>query len=149
MEKMTVRNDEFFGNVAEMLRSGRQVTIPVKGASMLPAIRGERDLVVLERAPEYRVGDIVLFRYNGRYILHRIIGKGAQADRLLIQGDGVLDRTESLAADAVLARVTRILRGGSRAVDPASPPALRRWRRWRRTPRLFRLLLLALLRRCG
>ena len=48
MEKMTVNNEAFFGNVITLLRKGKKVTIPVKGTSMLPFIVGEVDLVVLE-----------------------------------------------------------------------------------------------------
>ena len=45
MEKMVIANDEFFVPVRQMLEEGHSVTIPVKGFSMLPFIRGERDLV--------------------------------------------------------------------------------------------------------
>lgn len=48
MEKMTVNNEAYFGNVITLLRKGKKVTIPVKGTSMLPFIVGEVDLVVLE-----------------------------------------------------------------------------------------------------
>ena len=69
MRKLVIDNDELFGRVVELLQEGREVTIPSKGFSMLPFIRGERDLVVLERADEIKPGDIVLFRLDGRYIL--------------------------------------------------------------------------------
>ena len=50
MEKMVVDNDLFFSDVLQVLEQGRRVTIPVKGFSMLPFIRGTKDLVVLEKA---------------------------------------------------------------------------------------------------
>ena len=61
MEKMIVDNDTFFADVLQMLDQGKRVTIPVKGYSMLPFIRGGKDLVVLEKAggtpePDLRQG---------------------------------------------------------------------------------------------
>lgn len=76
MEKVVISNDIFFAEVLRVLREGKNVTIPVKGVSMLPFIRGDRDSVELEPLADARplaVGDIVLFRVAGRYILHRII----------------------------------------------------------------------------
>ena len=81
MRKLVIDNDELFGRVVELLQEGREVTIPSKGFSMLPFIRGERDLVVLERADEIKPGDIVLFRLDGRYILHRVMDADAALGR--------------------------------------------------------------------
>ena len=62
MEKMVVDNDLFFSDVLQVLEQGRRVTIPVKGFSMLPFIRGTKDLVILEKAGEdLKADDIVLF----------------------------------------------------------------------------------------
>ena len=62
MEKMIIDNDTFFADVLQMLDQGKRVTIPVKGYSMLPFIRGSKDLVVLEKADgNLRADDIVLF----------------------------------------------------------------------------------------
>ena len=73
---MTVNNDEFFGEVIALLREGKNVTIPVKGESMLPFIVGGVDSVVLEGVDggspagsvlrTANVGDVVLFRADGR-----------------------------------------------------------------------------------
>ena len=40
MDKMIIDNDTFFADVLRLLDQGKQVTIPVKGFSMLPFIRG-------------------------------------------------------------------------------------------------------------
>ena len=59
---MVVDNDTFFSDVLQVLEQGRQVIIPVKGFSMLPFIRGCKDLVVLEKADgDLKADDIVLF----------------------------------------------------------------------------------------
>ena len=65
MESLVINNDEFFASVLDCLASGSDATIPVKGFSMLPLIRAEKDLVVLGTFDELREKDIVLFRYCG------------------------------------------------------------------------------------
>lgn len=155
MEKMTVNNEEFFGNVISLLRQGKRVTIPVKGTSMLPFIIGERDLVILEGVEEgspYGVprrsacpGDAVLFLSNNRFILHRILDFDGQgiAD---IQGDGVLAAKERCGRDGIFGRVVTVLKHGEHPVDVSSGRYRRKIRLWLTlTP--FRRILLGLWRR--
>lgn len=102
-EMMIVNNDAFFASVIDLLRDGKRVTIPVKGTSMLPFIVAERDLVVLEgveaASPAGKPrrladrGDVVLFRFNNHYVLHRVLDFAAGGDAV-IQGDGVLAAKE-------------------------------------------------------
>ena len=119
MDKMVIENGEFFARVTELLAQGKTVTIPVKGFSMLPFIRGEKDLVVLDKPGSLSVGDIVLFRIGDRYIMHRIIRM--DGNRLEIRGDGVYASTEKVAVDSVCGKAVKILRAGKREVDPYSP----------------------------
>lgn len=46
-----------------------------KGYSMYPMLRQHKDLLVISRKPEGRLkkNDVVLFKRNGKYILHRIV----------------------------------------------------------------------------
>lgn len=133
MEKMTVDNDTFFTGVLQVLEQGRQATIPVKGFSMLPFIRGGKDLVVLEKADgPVKRDDIVLFHLGpadgGRYVMHRVIA--VDGDEVDIMGDGVPKNREHVRRDRILAKATTILRDGKRAVDPYSPGQLRLVRFW-------------------
>ena len=137
--KLIVDNDLLFGDVVRLLGEGRTVTIPVKGYSMLPLIRGEKDLVVLERAVEPSVGDIVLFHHCGRYILHRIIAFDGQV--AVIRGDGVQKATERCGKEHIYGKVTAILRCGTRRVDPYSPGMMRIYRLWEAVRPLRRYIL--------
>ena len=129
MEKMTVNNDAFFGNVIALLHDGKKVTIPVKGVSMLPFIVGEVDTVVLEGIEEAtpegmprrmaHKGDAVLFRVNNHFLLHRILDFDKD-DVAIIQGDGVLCSKERCGRDGIFGRVVSVLKKGSRAVDVES-----------------------------
>ena len=124
MDKMIIDNDTFFADVLRLLDQGKQVTIPVKGLSMLPFIRGGKDLVVLEKAGEVlEADDIVLFhvgpREGGRYVMHRILS--IDGDTVDIQGDGVPETHEHVHRNQVIAKAVEILRGGKCRVDPYSP----------------------------
>ena len=124
MDKMIIDNDTFFADVLRLLDQGKRVTIPVKGLSMLPFIRGGKDLVVLEKAGEVlEADDIVLFHVGplegGRYVMHRILS--IDGDTVDIQGDGVLETHEHVHRNQVIAKAVEILRGGKRHVDPYSP----------------------------
>lgn len=66
MDKLIVENDEFFGKVVSLLAEGHSVTVPVKGVSMLPFIRGDKDSVVLEGLnPALRMGNPALALMSG------------------------------------------------------------------------------------
>ena len=146
MGKIVVENEVFFTHVREMLDTGRRVTIPVKGYSMLPFIRGEKDLVVLEKAGgDLSEGDIVLFYVgeepHGRYILHRILS--IDGNRVEIMGDGVVGSRERVTRERIYAKVVSILRNGKREVDPESLRERRKARLWRKLLPVRRYLLFA------
>ena len=93
---MLLTNRLFFEQVEAMLAEGHEVQIRMKGHSMRPLLRNERDIAVLTPIAKYapapvpaagapadpppsgigalRTGDVVLFRCEGRHILHRIVG---------------------------------------------------------------------------
>ena len=144
MEKMIVDNDTFFADVLLMLDEGKRVTIPVKGYSMLPFIRGGKDLVVLEKAgADLRADDIVLFRLGpragGRYVMHRILS--IDGDAVDIMGDGVPKTHEHVRRSQICAKAVEILRGGKRVVDPYSPGQLRLVHFWQRLLPIRRYIL--------
>jgi len=144
MEKMVVNNDTFFSDVLKVLDQGRRVTIPVKGYSMLPFIRGGKDLVVLEKAGgELKADDIVLFHIGpeegGRYVMHRILS--IDGDAVDIMGDGVPKNHEHVHRKQILAKAVEILRGGTRSVDPYSPRVLGKVHFWQGLRPVRRYLL--------
>lgn len=145
MEKLVIDNDLFFAEVLRMLREGRRVTIPVKGVSMLPFIRGGRDSVVLEPVEDagtLAAGDIVLFRYGGRYILHRILKiRDGIAE---IRGDGAVS-SEHCPLQDICGRAVTILKKGSVPVSPYGKGYRLKAALWNRLP--LRRYILAVFRR--
>ena len=56
-----------------LLEKNKLINAPV-GVSMLPLLRPNRDVVILENNLKPEIYDVVLYkRDNGKYILHRII----------------------------------------------------------------------------
>lgn len=139
-ENRAIDNNTYFNAVTTMLKEGQDVTINVRGASMLPFLSESRsDQVILEGAeagtPDGRervkvnVNDIVLFRLGDRYILHRIL-KINDNDIAEIQGDGILNAKEHCHRDQILARVSTIIRSGKDAINTKSSTYRRNVRIW-------------------
>ena len=139
-ENRAIDNNTYFDAVTTMLKEGQDVTINVRGASMLPFLSESRgDQVILEGAeagtPDGRervkvnVNDIVLFRLGDRDILHRIL-KFNDNDSAEIQGDGILNAKEHCHRDQILARVSTIIRCGKDAINTKSSTYRRNVRIW-------------------
>lgn len=136
---MIVNNDAFFEAVISLLREGKTVTIPVKGDSMLPFIEGGVDSVVLEGVEEgspaggvrrtAKAGDIVLFRTDSQFIVHRILRFGGDGVAE-IQGDGILQTVDRCPSERIYARVITILKKGRRPIPVQSASYRLRVRLW-------------------
>ncbi len=133
MDKRVIPNDILLGEVAALLREGRETVITPTGNSMLPFIRGGVDRVVLRRTDDVTVGDIVLVHIGGRYILHRLIAR--DGDALTLMGDGNLQGTESCTTADVVGTVTAVIRPSGREQTPG------KGRLWRILKPLRRYLL--------
>ena len=67
-------NDIFFAQVESEISQGRSVWFKIKGISMLPFLKDNKDSVLLSPVNEPVVkNDVVLFFYKGRHVLHRVI----------------------------------------------------------------------------
>ena len=91
----------------------------VKGVSMLPTLRENRDRVIIEVPKgELQKGDLVLYiRFDGAYVLHRIIEVGA--NEYLIRGDNTYVN-EHVPKENVIGIVTHILQG-EKVLDMSDP----------------------------
>ena len=123
MDKRTLPNEVLLGEVAAVLRDGREAVIIPSGNSMLPFIRGGVDRVAIRRQADVAVGDIVLIQAGERYLLHRVVAR--EGDALTLMGDGNLAATERCTVADVLGTVTEIIRPDGRRRAPGSA---RLWR---------------------
>jgi hypothetical protein len=115
MDKRVVPNEVLLEEAGRFLEEGREVAFTPLGNSMLPFIRGGKDSVRLKKMPAVEVGDMVLVRLPGRYVLHRV--RSVDGERLTLMGDGNLVGTESCTKADVMGTVVAIQKG-ERTVIP-------------------------------
>jgi len=115
-------DNEIIEEACRLVREGVNVTLPVKGLSMLPFIIGGKESVILHRPGLIDVGDVVLAWVDGnRYVVHRIIK--LDYDRVTLMGDGNVKGTEHCRLNDIKARVTHVVSADNKKRDLYS-----RWR---------------------
>ena len=132
MDKRVIANEVLLEEAAALMNEGREVTFTPLGSSMLPFIRGGVDPVRMRKLPSVNVGDIILIRLPGRYVLHRVIA--LDGDNVTLMGDGNLAGTEQCRMEDVLGTVVAIERNG-KSIQPGDG----KW--WRRLKPLRRYIL--------
>ena len=148
----SISNDIFFAHIEELLAEDQSVVIRVKGYSMRPFMRSDRTQVRIApltptEQENLKTGDIVLFRYYGRHVMHRI--HRIEGNKYILAGDGNFRQWEQCQREDIVGIVTDVInyRGGS--ISCASP----RWRRrsalWLALPQLLRRIILGILWRLG
>ncbi len=145
MKKIVLPNDIVIGEVKKLIDEGHEVSLRVKGNSMLPFIRGGEDLVLLRSldTPLQR-WDIVLARdLDQRLVIHRVIK--IAPDCITLMGDGNLEFTEQCLLADIIARVVQIQKD-DRLID-CTTTAMRRKAIWWHRLLPIRRYLLAIYRR--
>ncbi len=124
-------NDIFFAEIERLISEGREVRLKVRGTSMRPFLQ-EGDFIILSPLADTgpMPGAIVLFRHDGKHILHRLVERNGE--NLTLQGDSV-PTTESVSVADVVAVVKEvvkengeIMRYGSRSWNRKYNSLLRR-----------------------
>lgn len=110
MEKKQLPNTLFFTWVEEEIAQSHQVRIRLIGTSMNPFLRnGISEVVLVPCKPEeLKLLDVVLFRYRGGHVLHRIVR--ITPNGYTLQGDGVWASCEQCTATDIVARVAYVYR---------------------------------------
>ena len=144
---MIIKNNIFFTEVEQLLSEGQEVTILVKGNSMRPLLRNERDRVILRkhRDEDIRKGAVMLFRYRGSYVMHRVVK--IEDDVVIFEGDGNYKLQEIATRKDIVAVVVAIVRPSGKSIGCDS----RRWRLaswwWLSKTRFERRVILGIMRR--
>ncbi len=147
MPNIVIPNEIFFENLLDELEDSGHVLLKVKGWSMFPFFRNEKDSVLLRSyvpAEGLKNGDVVLFRFHGRFILHRCIGKRVSV--YIFRGDGNCKGTEWARPEDVVAVVEKRISPSGREWSCGSFSWKLCSRLWPRTY-IVRRLLLGILRR--
>jgi hypothetical protein len=112
----TIDTREYFSAIRELVRQGREVSVPVSGNSMSPFLVHQRDTVWF-RAPDspIRRGDMVVFqRPTGDFVMHRVLRTAPEG--CYIVGDAQTCVEGPVARERIFARVTCVQRKG-REID--------------------------------
>jgi signal peptidase I len=103
--------------VAVALRWRGRVSLLVQGSSMLPWVR-PGDIAILGKISpdDVRCGDIVLFRRDNRFFVHRIVERRTRVGRVVLvtKGDANPYPDGALAPSEILGHMERIYRGDRR-----------------------------------
>ena len=129
MKRVIIQNAIIFSEVAKLVSNGESVTIKTKGNSMLPFISGERDSVVLAKADNIKLYDIVLAVVNeNQYVLHRVIK--IMGNKLILMGDGNLKGCEICTIENVIATAVEVI-GDNREYSCRDNKYIRRAKIWK------------------
>ena len=135
-----IPNTIILEEVEQMISIGNSVELKVKGQSMRPYLRSGKDKIILSpfRPVDLKCGAIVLFRYDHRYVFHRIIK--IENENLIIQGDGNKSCEKALKSD-VIGVVRGIVRPGGKTISLPDFSSEVYWRCWRFLRPIRRYLL--------
>ncbi|MBR4346475.1 MAG: PqqD family peptide modification chaperone [Oscillospiraceae bacterium] len=96
----------------EYFEDNEHFTGRFRGVSMMPLLRQKKDVFIARRKGSERCQkyDVVLYRRNGRYILHRIVE--VRPNDYVIRGDNCLANEYGITDSDILAVMTGFIRGG-------------------------------------
>ena len=100
----------------EILKSEGKLIALNSGTSMMPLLRQGRDVMVIERRGKERLKkyDPVLYKSDGRYVLHRIIE--VRPDDYVIVGDNCRIKEYGIKDEDILGKLTGVIRNGKREI---------------------------------
>ncbi len=125
----------------EILEHDGVLMYRTKGISMLPLLREDRDLMIVESIHEkaLRITDVVLFkRKNGDYVLHRLMWE--RKGKYIIIGDNLWDAERWISRSQILGVMTAVVRDGKRMEMNSLKMRCYSWYKWLTYP--FRAVLL-------
>lgn len=103
--------DEIAPIMKEQMEYGGKVVFTPKGNSMLPLFRSNMDTVTLTKPkfPLKKYSIVFYQRKNGKYVLHRIVGRRGQY--YVMRGDNQYLNENNITQDQIIAVVSEFRRG--------------------------------------
>ncbi len=125
-----ISNELFFEEIERIILNGENVELKVKGGSMRPYLRNEKDIVVIysHKPTDLKCGEIVLFRYRNKHILHRIVN--IKDNYLIIQGDGVCNNYEKALQSDIIGIVRKVIRPNAKQISVQNFSSRFYWKCW-------------------
>ena len=108
----TEKHKEVYYSFEDFIEEYGSIVYTNTGYSMLPLLRQKRDIIeVKKKGPERcKKYDVVLYRSNGQYILHRVLK--VLPDGYLIAGDHNCFVDQKDRDDMILGIMTKVIRDG-------------------------------------
>lgn len=114
--KKVLSTKELMPLISDILKTAECVRFTVKGNSMYPLLRGNRDEVEVVKCDSIGKYDIVLYKRNdGSYVLHRVLKKDNET--LSIAGDFESELEHPVYENQVIAKVDNIIRDGIKVIS--------------------------------
>lgn len=109
IKSIKISNEILLDSVVDLIEKGSSVKINISGSSMEPCLY-EGDTIVIKgiKLAEVKLGDIILGKYKGAYILHRVIKRAK--DCIYIAGDNNLSQIEKIEASDIYAIATEVVK---------------------------------------
>lgn len=104
--------EEIVPVIKEQMKNDGKVSFTPKGNSMLPLFRNNMDVVILSK-PQFPLKKYSIAFYqreNGRYVLHRVIGRKNQ--KYTMRGDNQYRNEPGISGEQIIAVVTEFVRNG-------------------------------------
>ena len=143
ISRKTARTELLMNEALLLIEEGKRVIVRVKGSSMLPFLRGDKDSVELEKASEIKCGDIVLaYVEECRFVLHRIIR--IDGERVVLMGDGNLKVCEYCRIEDIKAKAVNIIKpakGGYKKISCTDRTHMRKAYLWKKLLPVRRYIL--------
>ena len=145
--RLELSNELFFAEVEQLISQGESVTINIKGNSMRPWLQNSKHKVIVKPLADsiLQCGDIALFRYKGKHILHRVVK--IENDKITFSGDGNIGIKEQASKDDVIALVESIITPSGRVIESNSNEWKTKSKLWLALPQFARRITLGILRR--
>lgn len=100
-------------NIGEYLAREGKITYRIRGGSMIPLLRQDKDTVTIHAVSgddQIRRYDVVLYRREDQFVLHRIVWE--DKDGYVILGDNTYRMEREIGRDSILGRMTEFSRAG-------------------------------------
>lgn len=117
MDTLEYNIEDISGVIKAVIESGGEFRLLPRGTSMLPYIREGRDSVALAKPKRgVKKHDIILYRrYNGKYVLHRVVG--VNKDGYIMCGDNQTVFEPEIREEQIIGVVAAVYRGDKR-IEP-------------------------------
>ena len=145
--RLELSNELFFAEVEQLISQGENVTITIKGNSMRPWLQNSKHKVIVKPLADsiLQCGDIALFRYKGKHILHRVVK--IENGKITFSGDGNIGIKEQASKNDVIALVESIITSSGRVIECNSNEWKTKSKLWLALPQFARRIILGILRR--